>query len=321
MPTSEPKPPRIPTPRSQPKLVQKTASNSPLPPPRDWTEYWSQRLKQAIQARNYSRETFKNYDLALRSFFATEPGAPQYWKQIRIRDFLLELQAEGKSAGTVNLYRDGLAFFCKKVVGVSSCLEGIPRMKEEQSHPKILDAEKIARVFAGLRNPKHKLALSIAFGCGLRVAELAALTIQDLDFTRRIIHIRQGKGGKDRIVMLPESLEQSLHDYLACYQPKLYLFESPLPGRPMARRSFQEIFKQACHKAGIGEVGGIHSLRHSFATQLLENGTDIRFIQALLGHSSCKTTERYTHVAAHNVRRIASPIDMLLRKPRQIEKP
>ncbi len=305
------------------KPIQTHVNNidGPASTPRDWTGYWSHKLEQAVRARNYSRETFKNYDLALRTFMVTHPGAPQYWKQSDIRDFLLELKAEGKSGSTINLYRDGLAFFCKKVVGISSCLEGIPRMKEDQSHPKILDAEKIARVFAGMRNPKHKLALSIAFGCGLRVAELAALKIQDLDFTRRIVHVRQGKGKKDRIVMLPDTLEKPLQDYLACYQPKLYLFESPLPGRPMARRTFQEVFKQACHKAGIKAVGGIHSLRHSFATHLLESGTDIRFIQALLGHSSSKTTERYTHVAAHNIRRITSPLDLLSSKKLKTETP
>ncbi len=286
-----------------------SASSAPSAP--NWTEYWSQRLEQALKARNYSPETFKNYNLALRSFLAAYPGPPKYWKRSNVQEFLAKQRAAGKCAGTVNLYLDGLAFFCKQVVGVATCLKGIPRMKGEQSLPKILTAGKIALVLQGLSNPKHKLSLSMAFGCGLRVAELSALEIRDLDFEGRIIRIRKGKGGKDRVVMLPASLEKSLREYLSCYQPKVFLFESHIQGHALSRRSFQAMFKQACRKAGITDVGGIHSLRHSFATHLLENGTDIRFIQSLLGHTSCKTTERYTHVAAHNVRQIASPLDLL----------
>ena len=278
---------------------------------RDWIEYWSQKLHQAISARNYSQETLKNYNLALRAFMIYRPGPPRSWRQSDIRSFLAKLRKEGKSASTVNLYRDGLAFFCKHVMGSASCLEAIPRMKEAHSHPAVLNSQQIALVLAKTENPKHRLAISIAFGCGLRLAELAALKVQELDFGRSIVHIRKGKGGKDRIVMLPETLKQPLRDYLACYQPAQYLFESHRAGHPLHRRSYQLIFTQACRKAGLGKVGGIHSLRHSFATHLLENGTDLRFIQALLGHSSSKTTERYTHVAAHNIRRIVSPVDLL----------
>jgi integrase/recombinase XerD len=288
---------------------------SPVPEPQNansteyWSDFWCHRLKQALKARNYSQETWKNYRLSLRAFLTTHPGAPKYWKRHAIQAFLSQLSASGKSASTVNLYRDGLAFFCKSVVGNAACLEGVPRLKESLTLPKILDAPKIPQLLSAVANPKHRLALSIAFGCGLRVAELAALKTQDLDFDRGIIQIRNGKGGKDRVVMLPESLRIPIREYLDCFKPVKYVFESRLAAKPLGKRTFQTVFKRACEKAGFKDMGGIHSLRHSFATQLLENGTDLRFIQALLGHSSMKTTERYTHVAAHQVRRIVSPMD------------
>lgn len=279
----------------------------------DWAGYWSRKLKAALSARNYSKETFRNYDQALRSFMEKYPGAPKYWRKESIKSFLQSLQSAGLSPSTVNLYRDGLAFFCNQVIDAPECLDGIPRLKENQVLPQILDSKRIATVISGIRNPKHKLAMSLVYACGLRVSEVAALEAKNLDFERGVIQIKNGKGGKDRVVMIPGSLETPIQDYLACYKPNRYLFESAKPGRPLTRRSFQKVFRTSCDKAGIKDVGGIHSLRHSFATHLLESGTDLRFIQALLGHSSSKTTERYTHVASHNIRCIASPMDSLPR--------
>ncbi len=241
----------------------------------------------------------------------TRPGAPGYWKRWQIQSFLRCLRAEGKSASTVNLYRDGLAFFCKHVLRVSNCLEGIPRLKEKKALPKVFDAKCILEILAHIMNPKHKLALALAYGCGFRVGELAALRVCHVDFSRRVILVKNGKGGKDRVVMLPATLVQPIRDYLACYKPQVFMFESRMPGKPMDKRTFQGVYTSACEKAGIEGAGGIHGLRHSFATHLMENGTDLRFIQELLGHSSSKTTERYTHVAATSVRRIVSPVDLL----------
>jgi len=265
-----------------------------------------------IAARNYSPETFKNYDNALRAFLSAHPGPPHLWKKSQLQAFLLSLRKDkGLSAATVNLYRDGLSFFCQHVAKNPVRFDGVPRMKQITTLPIVLDAKSVSKVIGDVRNPKHKLALSLAYGCGLRVSELAALKIPDLDFARKIIRIRNGKGGKDRIVMFPESLEAPIREYLACYRPKTFVFESRQTGTALTRRSFQLVFETACKKAGLRKFGGIHSLRHSFATHLLENGTDLRFIQSLLGHNSSKTTVRYTHVAAHNVVRIVSPLDRL----------
>ena len=273
-----------------------------------------EKLRRELSQRNYSPHTLKNYAASLKAFLSTLPGPPCLWRSATIRNFLDIQRKKGLNPATVNLHFDGLAFFCNHVAKVPNCLEGIPRLKESKPLPRVLDAGKVAAMINGIANPKHRLAISLSYGCGFRVAELAALRLSEIDFDRKVILIKNGKGMKDRMVMLPESLIEPIHDYLACYRPIVFLFESRIPGKPLTKRTFQVTFQEACERAGFNG-GGIHSLRHSFATHLLENGTDIRFIQALLGHSSLKTTERYTHIAAHNITRIVSPMDAL-RGPR-----
>lgn len=279
----------------------------------DWIEYWCERLGLALRSRNYSKETEKNYRLAVKTFLARHPGPPRKWSKSLIRDFLLNLRLkEGYSPSTVNLYRDGLGFFCRHVTGNPACMEEIPRLKENKALPDVLSAASLKAMVAALTNPKHRLAISLIYGCGLRVGEVAALKIRDLDLERTTVHIRNGKGGKDRVTIFPASLEEDLRSYLQCYKPQVYLFESRRPGQALCKRSFQAIFKAASAKAGLRLEGGIHSLRHSFATHLLESGTDLKHIQVLLGHNNLKTTERYVHVSNRVLTRIKSPLDSIL---------
>jgi len=148
----------------------------------------------------------------------------------------------------------------------------------------------------------------LAYGFGLRVSELTHLKITDIDLLRNTISIIAGKGGKDRILMLPPSLVAPLKEYFKTYGPRIYLFEGQEPGEPLCRRTFQVVFRKALDRCGIPHKGGIHSLRHAFATHLLEAGTDLKAIQSLLGHASYKTTERYARVASHRLRTIQSPV-------------
>jgi site-specific recombinase XerD len=184
-------------------------------------------------------------------------------------------------------------------------------MKEDQKLPHMLGPSSMKALIEGTANEKHRLALSMAYGCGLRVSELTRMKWTDLDFERGLLSIRKSKGAKDRVVMIPASLCETLHAYRKHHQPITYVFEGQLAGKPLCKRTFQAVFERACGKAGIVKRGGIHSLRHSFATHMLEAGTDLRFIQALLGHSNMKTTERYTHVNAGNIVRLVSPVDRL----------
>ncbi|GAB3781590.1 hypothetical protein GCM10028818_35990 [Spirosoma horti] len=149
------------------------------------------------------------------------------------------------------------------------------------------------------------------YATGLRLSEVARLRLGDLDRNRSLITVKAGKGGKDRVVMLSEKLWQYIYDYLQVYQPKTYLFENAETREPLINRTIQLVYSETVRSAGIRKRGGIHTLRHSFATHLLEAGTDIRYIQELLGHSSILTTMRYTHVSSDKISALKSPLDDL----------
>lgn len=277
-----------------------------------WNRFWIQRLKESLNQRNYSKETVDNYVLSVKMMLNFEPGNPKLWSRTKIEAFLLELKENrGLSSSTINLHRDGLHYFCKWVLGKEGMTLGIPRMKEHQLLPDIFSQQELGRLFEMARNPKHRFALKLIYGCGLRVSEAQNLKLEDLRLDRKALIVRHGKGNKDRQVMFPESLLKDIHQYLNTFKPKVYLFEAATPGKPLNKRSFQFIFRECCSRAGLKKRGGIHGLRHSFATHLLEGGTDIRYIQFFLGHSSIKTTERYTRVANHNTGEIKSPLDRM----------
>jgi integrase/recombinase XerD len=275
----------------------------------DWSDFWVPKLKRVARARNLSPNTVRNYSIAVRAFLAQDPGPPYRWRTHTLSGFIASLKERGLAGSTMNLYRDGLAFFCRHVCDVPHCVKALPKAKEAKKLPDILAPERVQAVLSSLESPKHRLALALAYGCGLRVGELANLEWRNIDMLRSTIAIKEGKGAKDRVLMLPRSLEASLNEYLKSYQPKIYLFEGSDPGKPLSRRTFQVLFRRALVRCGITHIGGIHSLRHAFATHLLECGTDLKVIQSLLGHASYKTTERYARVASHRLRMIQSPVD------------
>lgn len=276
----------------------------------DWNTIWLTKLEKAIRVRNYSEETLRNYRHAVKSLLLTNPGNPYYWKQATLLLFLEKLRDEHSlGASTINLYREGIVFFCKNVTGNITCLENLPRLKESKALPSVFGANQIANLMACIANPKHRLAMLLAYGCGLRVNELTHLQIRDIDFERMQIMVLNGKGNKSRVVMLPQSLKRVIEAYLDTYRPTTWFFESPKDRGPLNKRTFQAIFDRACKKANIHRIGGIHILRHSFATHLLENGTALKFIQDLLGHTRITTTERYLHVAQSSLTQVQSPVD------------
>ena len=188
--------------------------------------------------------------------------------------------------------------------------EEIPRPQKKSSLPKVFSKGDIARLFAQVDNLKHVLMLKLCYGMGLRVSEIVNLKIANIDSGRMLVHIENAKGKKDRYVTLPSSILDDLRNYYRAYRPKTYLFEGQYGGQ-YAIRSVQAVFKNAMQKAKINKSVGIHGLRHSYATHLLESGTDMVFIQKLLGHKDIKTTEIYARVSNRQLSKIKSPLDNL----------
>jgi len=188
----------------------------------------------------------------------------------------------------------------------------ISRPRPQHRLPNVLSKDEVKRILDSVRNEKHKLMLSLVYGCGLRRSEVLELTPEDIDRDRKLICIRQSKGFKDRLVPLSDRLIKLVDEYLLHYKPDGYLFEGQARGSKYSPESLEKIFRTAYERAGINKKNiTLHGLRHSYATHLLEAGTDLRYIQALLGHKSSRTTEIYTHVTLQSIEKIRSPFDDL----------
>ncbi|MFP4682011.1 MAG: tyrosine-type recombinase/integrase [Chitinispirillaceae bacterium] len=198
------------------------------------------------------------------------------------------------------------------MLGVEPGDDLLIRMKTGKSLPRVHSPEKVGAIVNAHSNEKHRLILMLVYGCGLRLGEVCVLKLQDIDTDRKVLWVRKAKGKKDRMVMLDETLVPHVEAWLSGGCGKGYLFEGYRAGKHLSKRSVEKIYDNACRKEGIDSQGGIHSLRHSFATHLLEQGVDLRYIQELLGHASSRTTEIYTHVAAHKIVSIRSPIAKIL---------
>lgn len=187
----------------------------------------------------------------------------------------------------------------------------VHRPRKEHVLPNVLSKEEVKLILNAHSNIKHRAMLSLIYACGLRCGELIRLTPEHIDSKRNLIIIKQSKGKKDRIAPLSDKIIELLRTYFVLHKPVTYLFEGQTKGTPYDERSLQQVLKQALKKVNITKPVTLHWLRHSYATHLLEAGTDLRYIQELLGHKSSKTTEVYTHVSTHNLQKIISPFDQL----------
>jgi integrase/recombinase XerD len=203
-----------------------------------------------------------------------------------------------------------LKLFFQRVDQRKLDIDKLERPRKERKLPVIFSKKEVKRIISSIRNEKHRVIISLFYSAGLRVSELLHLRPNDLDTDRMVIHIRSGKGRKDRIVPLSNKIIEALRKYYLSYRPKVYLFEGRV-GKPYSASSCRMILKAAMKRAGVKKSGSIHTLRHSYATHLLESGTDLRYIQALLGHESSRTTEIYTHVSRKRIEDIRSPYDDL----------
>jgi len=200
-----------------------------------------------------------------------------------------------------------------KIEGASTngWLVKIPRPKKQKKLPKVMSKKEIKMLFDGTENIKHLTAFMMAYSCGLRVGEVVNMRLEDIDSDRMIVMVHQGKGRKDRIAPLSKSMLKQLSVYYKNYAPKEWLFESRIPTEPLSVRTLQKVFQNKVITLNLNKNTSFHSLRHSFATHLLDTGIDIRYIQELLGHSSSKTTEIYTHVSTQALQKIVNPLDQL----------
>ena len=278
------------------------AATAPSLPPNIATS-----LSEAFRAMKYSRRTADRY-IAIAERYARFLDVPlvESGAQDATR-FLASMERElDSSASTINQAISALRFLYSRVLGREVPLTKRP--KADRRLPGVLSREEAMRVVSAPRNLKHRALLVLAYSAGLRVSEIAALRVSDVDPGRGVILVRCGKGRKDRYTILAARTRLLLETYTDLYKPQEWLFEGQKGGH-LSTRSIQEVFGRAKEKAGITKTVSIHSLRHSFATHLLEDGTDIRYIQELLGHANAKTTQIYTHVAKKDFLRIRSPYD------------
>ncbi|MFA5557817.1 MAG: tyrosine-type recombinase/integrase, partial [Flavobacteriaceae bacterium] len=214
------------------------------------------------------------------------------------------------SENMIHSRMNAIKFYFEQVLNNEKFFMDIPRPKKPSLLPKALSTHDIKKMLGTIDNQKHELLLKMTYGMGLRVSELVNLKITDIDSKRMQVLISQSKGKKDRYVNLPKSVLDLLRKYYLQYKPKYYLFEGQYGGQ-YSVRSVQAVFKKAMQKAKINKKIGVHSLRHSYATHLIEQGTDIRFVQELLGHKEIKTTMIYTGLTDITKRKIKSPLDNL----------
>src|SRR5690554_1410396 len=210
------------------------------------------------------------------------------------------LSLKGYSVKTANAYLSHLRRFNKY-------------SKKEKKLPVIMSQKEVLRLLSSTDNLKHKAILTMVYSAGLRVSEVIKLKINNLDFERMMLKVEQGKGKKDRYTILSEAAIKVVKTYIKVHKPYYWLFPGQKEDKNITVRTVQKIFKKSCKKANITKKISIHSLRHSFATHLLEEGIDIRYIQELLGHKSTKTTEIYTHVSKYDLKKIKSPLDKILK--------
>lgn len=265
-----------------------------------------------MRQRRYSENTIKSYKEALRVFMNFIREKPL--EEITHHDLELFNQEyiirKRFSSSYQNQVINALKLYFRRFHNAHFDLSMIERPKEGFRLPVVLSLEEVERILNGTKNLKHRAMLSVIYSAGLRMGELIDLKISDIDSKRMVIHIKKAKGKKDRIVPLSESTLELLRSYFMEYRPKEYLFNGD-GSLQYSRTSLQIIFRQAVKRAGIKKACTLHTLRHSFATHLLEAGVNLRFIQEFLGHNSPKTTMIYTHVSSENARKIASPIEQI----------
>jgi integrase/recombinase XerD len=270
-----------------------------------------QRMINDMSVRNFVPDTQREYIRAVKNLTLFLQRSPDTATAEDLRAFQLHMTVSGVRPPTINSTVTALRFFFKVTVDKPETTRHLVFVYEPRKLPRILPPEDVLRLLEAAPNPKSKAALSVAYGAGLRAMEVVALKTTDIDSQRMLLRVEQGKGRKDRFAMLSPQLLELLRDWYRIARPRLYMF----PGRdkigPMTPRQLNRICHMSAELAGLPAWIAPHTLRHSFATHLLEQNIDVRVIQVLLGHAKLDTTARYTQVATNIIRQVMSPLDRL----------
>lgn len=264
------------------------------------------KVEAELRLRNYSLKTIKSYVGCLRDYFSFKKDNFSHLDIENIKRFLLIKQEKGYSPQTINLFLNAIKFFYRDVVKTPRKID-LKFAKRSKKLPIVLSRNEITRIIRNIKNSKHRLLISLAYGAGLRVSEVVDLKVKDINLDELTLHIKQAKGKKDRITIFPEKMKTDIQNLIAGKGKENFVFESERGGK-LSTRTAQKVFENALKLVKIKKDATFHSLRHSFATHLLENGIDVRYVQELLGHQSIRTTQVYTKVTNPKLKNIKSPL-------------
>jgi site-specific recombinase XerD len=262
---------------------------------------------QEMKLRGFSQKTIKSYSYYISEILNKSNKNARSITSKDIKNYLENLIEKEKSSSTINIAYSAFKLYFGSILHRKFFIN-LPRVKKEKKLPTILSKQEVNKIIKETKNLKHFCILSLLYGCGLRVSEVVNLKIKEIDFERNLIYIRESKGKKDRVVFLPKKLFEILQKQKEIKKINDFLFTNNKNNK-LSTTTIQKIVKQAVFRAKINKNVSPHTFRHSFATHLLENGVDIRYIQELLGHANLKTTQIYTHVTNKNLKDIKSPLD------------
>lgn len=263
-------------------------------------------MKQEMELRNYSLQTIRSYIRSMKHFAMFYPNYLEYDSE-NIKKFLSFKKSKNLSAESLNSYLCAIKFFYRNVLSIKVKIR-LKYARRQKKLPIVLSKSEIELIFDQVQNTKHLLLLKLAYGSGLRVSEVVSLKVSSLDFFNNVLRVKKGKGNKDRLTILPLVLKDELQKYIYFKDLDDFLFTG-YTDKKLSWRTAQIVFNKALIKSGIKKEASFHSLRHSFATHLLESGVNLRLIQEMLGHSNISTTMRYTHVTSLAISKISSPLN------------
>ena len=263
------------------------------------------KTEKLLKLRNYSPKTVKSYVFYIKEYLEFSKKNQIKNKNDAIESFLLEKQEKGNSPQTINLALNSIKFLYREVLKSEENID-FKCVKKNKKLPVVLSKKEIEKILLKINNSKHRLMVSLSYAGGLRVSEVIDLRVCDVDLEELVIHLKSTKGKKDRITVFPDRLKNNFQSLIGGKESNELVFESNRGGK-LTTTSLQKVFKKALKKTEIKKNATFHSLRHSFATHLLENGTDVRYVQELLGHANIRTTQIYTQVTDPKLKNIKSP--------------